>query len=138
MVTLTSQGITLGTAPTDGTGGFRIVIAAPSSDAGGYEINTTDADGTSRDVTLKVPDLTGATGAEGVSGARGEAGQAGVAGVDGNQGAAGLQGDDASIVLGVVALSLAGLGILTIIVIYLYLISWFNDLARRLPPPGIR
>ena len=141
LVTLTSQGMTLGKAPTDGTGSFRMVIAAPSSVAGGYEITSTDEEGTSRNVTLTVPDLTGPKGVDGISGASGQSGNAGIpgiAGIDGNQGSAGLQGDDAPIILGVVALTLAGLGILIIIVIYLYLISWFNDLARRLPPPGIR
>ena len=141
LVTVTSEGMTLGTASTDETGSFRMVIAAPSSVAGGYEITAADEAGTSRNVTLTVPDLTGPTGVDGDDGARGEigpVGDAGVDGVDGNQGAAGPTGEDASLILGVVALALAGLGILIIIVIYLYLISWFKDLARRLPPPGIR
>ena len=135
MITLTSQGMTLGVTPTDGTGSFRMVIAAPSSAAGAYEITSSDEEGTIVKVTLTVPDLTGPMGGEGISGAEGKAG---TAGSDGDQGTAGQQGDDASKVLGVVALSLAGLGILIIVVIYLYLISWFHDLARRLPPPGIR
>ena len=79
-----------------------------------------------------MPDLTG------VSGVTGAAGSIGPAGADGNEGAAGTEGDDGSIFLDVTALLIAGLGILTIIVIYLVLIRWFKDLARRLPPPGIR
>lgn len=135
LVTLTSGGMTLGTVTTDGTGAFRLVIAAPSSVAGGYEITSTDETGTFRNVTLTVPDLIGPNGVDGIPGARGLTGPGGV---DGDRGSAGATGDDASLVLPVVALSLAGLGILIIIVIYLYLISWYRDLARRLPPPGIR
>ena len=138
LVTLTSGGMTLGTAPTDGTGAFRLVIAAPSSVAGEYEVTSTDEAGTSRNVTLTVPDLTGPKGDDGNPGDNGLPAQDGIDGIDGNQGSAGPQGDDGSIILPVVALSLAGLGILIIIVIYLYLISWYKDLARRLPPPGIR
>jgi len=138
LVTVTSQGMTLGTAPTDDKGRFRMVIAAPSSVAGGYEITSTDAEGTSRKVTLAVPDLTGQEGQAGRSGRSGNIGRPGDVGTPGDQGRLGLPGQDAPIVLGVIALALAGLGILIIIVIYLYLISWFNDLARRLPPPGIR
>ena len=132
MVTVTSRGMTLGTAPTDEKGGFRMVIAAPSSVAGEYEITSADGEGTSRIVTLAVPDLTGPEGLAGDIGRPGEVGS------PGDEGRAGTPGEGAPIILGVVALSLAGLGILIIIVIYLYLISWFNDLARRLPPPGIR
>ncbi|NQW24526.1 MAG: hypothetical protein HQ475_13910 [SAR202 cluster bacterium] len=129
MVTVTSEGMDLGTAPTDDLGSFRLIITAPSSISGAYEITSTDSEGTSTNVTLMVPDLSGPIGEVGMPGESGESG------VLGEQG---LPGEDASIVLGVVALSLAGLGILIIVVIYLYLISWFNDLARRLPPPGIR
>ena len=135
LVTLTSEEMTLGTELTDENGAFRLVIAAPSSVAGGYEITSTDAEGNSRNVTLTVPDLTGVSGVNGITGARGLTGQAGT---DGNQGAAGPEGDDGSIFLDVTALSMAGLGILTIVVIYLVLIRWFKDLARRLPPPGVR
>lgn len=135
LVTLTSGGITLGTVSTDRTGAFRMVIAAPSSVAGEYEVTSTDEEGTSSSVTLTVPDLTGPNGE---TGALGLTGPGGIDGIDGNQGAAGPTGNDASLVLPVVALVLAGLGILIIITIYLYLISWYRDLARRLPPPGIR
>ena len=138
LVTLSSQGMTLGTALTDRTGAFRLVIAAPSSVAGEYEITSTDEEGTTRSVTLAVPDLRGADGSDGIAGAGGLTGPKGVDGTDGNQGAPGPTGNDASLVLPVVALILAGLAILIIIVIYLYLISWYRDLARRLPPPGIR
>ena len=72
LVTVTSEGMTLGTASTDETGSFRMVIAAPSSVAGGYEITAADEAGTSRNVTLTVPDLTGPTGVDGDDGARGE------------------------------------------------------------------
>tara|TARA_B100001123_G_C15184539_1_gene976736 strand:+ start:340 stop:1278 length:939 start_codon:yes stop_codon:yes gene_type:complete len=135
MVTVTSEGMVLGTAAADDAGSFRLVISAPSSTQGTYEISATDGDGTQSAVNLTVPDLSGATGAQGSTGA---AGTDGVDGADGADGATGLTGEDASKLLGIIALSLAGLGILIIIVIYLYLISWFNDLARRLPPPGIR
>lgn len=135
LVTLTSEGITLGTVLTDALGSFRMVIAAPSSVAGEYEVTSADEKGTTRSVTLTVPDLTGPKGIDGVTGARGLTGPDGV---DGSEGGAGPRGERASIILAVAALSLAGLGILTIIVIYLYLISWYKDLARRLPPPGIR
>ena len=137
LVTLTSGEMTLGTAPTDEDGAFRLVIAAPSSVAGGYEITSTDAEGNSRNVTLTVPDLTGDSGVNGI-GITGAKGLTGQAGSDGNQGAAGPEGDDGTIFLDVTALSIAGLGILTIVVIYLVLIRWFKELARRLPPPGIR
>ena len=133
LVTVTSGGVTLGAAFTDpATGAFQLVVAAPSSVAGDYEVTATDEAGTSRSVTLTVPDLVGASG---IAGARGLTGPGGV---DGAQGADGPRGEAASIILGVVALALAGLGILIIIVVYLYLISWYKDLARRLPPPGIR
>ena len=138
MVTLTSEQMTLGTALTDEDGAFRLVIAAPSSVAGGYEITSTDAEGNSGIVTLTVPDLTGVSGVNGITGSAGLTGAAGAAGTDGVQGAAGLEGDDGSIFLGATALSIAGLGILTIVVIYLVLIRWFKELARRLPPPGLR
>lgn len=126
MVTVTSEGMTLGTAPTDDLGSFRLIVTAPSSISGAYEITSIDSEGTSTNATLTVPDFSGPIGEMGMPGETGALGEQG------------LTGEDASIVLGVVALSLAGLGILIIVVIYLYLISWFNDLARRLPPPGIR
>ncbi len=138
LVTLTSEQMTLGTALTDEDGAFRLVIAAPSSVAGGYEITSTDAEGNSGIVTLTVPDLTGVSGVNGITGSTGLSGPAGAAGADGVQGAAGFEGDDGSIFLGATALSIAGLGILTIVVIYLVLIRWFKELARRLPPPGVR
>ena len=116
VVTVTPLEMTLGTVSTDGTGGFRMVIAAPSSVAGRYEVTSTDEAGTSRIVSLTVPDL---SGAEGVPGAKGLTGPGGTDGSDGDQGAAGPKGKNASIILGVAALSLAGLAILIIIVIYL-------------------
>ncbi|MDA1127888.1 MAG: Ig-like domain-containing protein [Chloroflexi bacterium] len=132
LVTLMSQGTVLGTVIADGNGRFRIVITAPSSVAGEYQVTSTDAEGRSGSATLTVPDL---TGQDGLAGAKGSTGPGGA---DGNQGAPGPTGSDASLVLPVVALTLAGLAILIIIVMYLYLVSWYKDLVRRLPPPGIR
>ena len=100
LVILTSGGMTLGTVTTDGTGAFRLVIAAPSSVAGGYEITSTDETGTFRNVTLTVPDLTGPNGVDGVPGAQGLTGPGGV---DGDRGSVRATGDDASLVLPVVA-----------------------------------
>jgi hypothetical protein len=149
-VTVSALGSTLGVAETDGAGSFRLVITAPSLEVGDYEISTTDDSGKSAAALLTVPDLAGspgAAGADGLSGIPGSPGTggpggspgiAGPPGQDGTAGPPGVAGQDSSIWLEVTAIILVGLAVLGVIAAYMYLTRQFKELARRLPPPGIR
>lgn len=155
-VTVSALGSTLGEAQTDRTGSFRLVITAPSLEVGDYEISTSDDTGRTAAALLSVPNLSGAPGAAGTAGADGSSGipgkpgtsgpvgsaglsgPTGPAGQDGLPGAAGLNGKDSSAWLEITAIILVGLAVLGVIAAYMYLSRQFKELARRLPPPGIR
>lgn len=149
-VTVSGMGSTLGVAETDAAGSFRLVITAPSLEVGDYEISTSDDSGRTAAALLTVPDLTGspgvagANGSNGIPGSPGTAGSAGSAGVsgpsgqEGNAGSPGIAGQDSSVWLEITAIILVGLAVVGVIAAYMYLTRRFKELARRLPPPGIR
>ena len=141
VVSLSSDGASLGTVETDDDGTFRLVITAPSFVDGVYEIRSADREGAEAAAVLTVPNLTGADGPAGQPGTFGAAGAIGVSGAEGPSGLVGAQGPDGtndSMILEIIALALAGIVIPAILVVYLYLNTRFKELARRLPPPGIR
>ncbi len=149
-VTVSALGSTLGVAETDGVGSFRLVITAPSLAVGDYEISSTDDTGRLAAALLTVPDLTGspgASGADGLSGIpgstgtagpEGSPGESGPIGQDGVAGSPGLAGQDSSTWLEITAIILVGLAVVGVIAAYMFLTRQFKELARRLPPPGIR
>ena len=152
-VTVSALGSTLGVAGPDGVGSFRLVITAPSLEIGDYEITTSDESGNSATALLTVPDLTGSpgvagadgsngipgsTGNPGTAGTVGSPGVSGAPGQDGIAGSPGVAGQDSSIWLEVTAIILVGLAIVGVLGAYMYLTRQFKELARRLPPPGIR
>ena len=138
VVTLSSGGAILGTVETDDVGAFRLVITAPSFVDGVYDILTADGEGTEATAALTVPNLTGGEGPAGLAGAPGAVGESGAQGPTGDLGAPGPEGSDSSSLLEIIALALAGVVLPAILVVYLYLNTRFKELARRLPPPGIR
>ena len=137
-VTVSAMDSTLGVAETDGVVSFRLIITAHSLEIGDYEITTSDESGNSATALLKVPDLTGSPGVAGADGANGIPGSTGNPGTAGTVGSPGVAGQDSSIWLEVTAIILVGLAIVGVLGAYMYLTRQFKELARRLPPPGIR
>ena len=152
-VTVSALGSTLGVAETDGAGSFRLVITAPSLEIGDYEITTSDESGKSATALLTVPDFTGSPGVAGADGSSGIPGSPGSPGTDGLEGSPGVSGppgqdgiagspgvagQDSSIWLEGTAIILVGLAVIGVLGAYMYLTRQFKELARRLPPPGIR
>ncbi|MBE0511771.1 PKD domain-containing protein [Candidatus Bathyarchaeota archaeon] len=135
-VTITWDGTSIPTVPsplvTDSDGSFTAIISVPTQDEPGIHIvNATDEAGNSAVGTFTVLDLTGPagptgetgpagpTGETGPAGPTGETGPAGETGATGATGPAGPAGADApaeylwaSLVLAIVAILIAGYGIL--------------------------
>ena len=126
-VTVTWDGTPIPTVPSpltsDSTGNITAIISVPTQTVpGAHTVRATDEEGNWAEATFTVVDMTGPEGPAGATGPEGPAGATGPEGAAGATGATGAAGADgaaapteylwASIILAIVAILIAGYGIL--------------------------